>query len=427
MKLFKKLLDSNLIFGIVVVIFIISAGIAADIRGGRDLKVDLFGVAQVLQKKSPYENPGDPNRPLFRYAPPFALIMRPFLIEKVPSSLLLSVLKFRDVEVGIFYIIKIILLFFTVLCLFKLIPCRDRESCWRNLKLAFLFSMPFLGYELANNQNKLIALFFIILSLFLFEHKQAWLSGIFLNLSLAIYIPLIPFVIYFIKRKMAFLITFIITFAVVFILVPSFVWGFHYNNFLLKSWFDRCLKPFFFTNSYSTYIDLRLSSQSLPSAIGRIFVSKTAGNFYYKVSPLFIHLIIRVLSLLTVATSCIAVWFSSGKTKGLEIPILLILSLITPQYCIYYTWAYLLVIYFCIFNYLDGLTNKRHSGSMLFASVLIIFIVTCLIELSAIKYFSILFWMTMALLFEMIYEVFKSTGFREKLLKKRYKSIGIIS
>jgi hypothetical protein len=414
MRLLRRLIESNLIFGIFIAIFIISVGIAAVVRGGKDLKVDLFGVEQVLQKKSPYDNPNDPNRPIFRYAPPFALMMRPFLIggKQIPDQLLLSLSKYTNIDIIIFYITKIFLLFLIVFFLLKLIPCSSLRRSGMNFKLAFFLSMPFIGYELTNNQNKLIALCFIIFSLYLFDQQRLWLSSLFFNLALVVYLPLIPFIIYFLKYRKKFIITFIVTFALVFIIIPSFIWGIHYNNFLLKDWFNRCLKPSFITKSYSTYIDLKRSSQSLPSAIGRIFVRGKTGNFQYLISPFFIHIIILFLSLLVSLLTFFAIWFSKDKYKGLEFSTLLILSMILPQYCIYYTWAYLLVIYFSVFNYIDLNKDDISSKKILLTFCILVFITTCLIWINVIKYLSVLFWSTLALWLVMVYIMLKSIRYK---------------
>lgn len=414
MRFLRKLIESNLFFGIFIAIFIISVGIAAVVRGGKDLKVDLFGVEQVLQKKSPYDNPTDPGRPLFRYAPPFALMMRPFLIEgeQIPSQLPPFFLKYKNIEIISFYITKIFLLFLAIFFLLKLIPCSSLRRSGMNFKLAFLLSMPFIGYELTNNQNKLIALCFIIFSLYLFDQQRLWLSSLFFNLALVVYLPLVPFIIYFLKYRKKFIITFIVTFALVFIIIPSFIWGIHYNNFLLKDWFNRCLKPFFITKSYSTYIDLRRSSQSLPSAIGRIFVRGKTGNFQYLISSFFIHIIIRFLSLLVSLLTFFAIWFSKDKYKGLQFSVLLILSLILPQYCIYYTWAYLLVIYFSVFNYIDLNKDDISSKKILLTFCILVFITTCLTWIKVIKYLSVLFWSTLALWLGMVYKMLKSIRFK---------------
>ena len=85
--------------------------------------------------------------------------------------------------------------------------------------------------------------------------------------------PIFFFALYFIFRSRGkYIVNLILGMLIIFIIVPSAVWGIGYNNFLLKDWYMRCLKPFFMTTSYATYMELRPSSQSLPSAIGRIFV-----------------------------------------------------------------------------------------------------------------------------------------------------------
>ena len=60
MPAFKRIISFNLIFGIIIAMFIPAMAVVACRRDGRDLRVGLFGVEQVLQKKSPYDNPTDP-------------------------------------------------------------------------------------------------------------------------------------------------------------------------------------------------------------------------------------------------------------------------------------------------------------------------------------------------------------------------------
>ena len=78
---FRRLITSKIIFGAIIVFFIIGLGFTIPVREGKDLKVGLFGVEQVLHKKSPYENPTDPNRTIYRYAPGLALLEYPFLLK----------------------------------------------------------------------------------------------------------------------------------------------------------------------------------------------------------------------------------------------------------------------------------------------------------------------------------------------------------
>ncbi len=408
MESFKKFISSDLAFKIFLAIFVIWVGAAAVVRGGNDLKVDFFGAGQVFQKMSPYDNPTDTNRPLFRYAPLFAAMIYPFLLlNKITHGTAVInryVIEYKDIWFSItaFYIFKIILLSLTAFFMLRMFPSGEKKR-WRNFKIAFMLSVPFTAYELANNQNKLIALFFVVFSLFLFERKRAWLSGVFFNLALVVYVPLAAFILYFLKYKKTFIIIFIVTMLLVFAVLPSFIWGFDFNNFLLKDWFIRCLKPFFMTDTYSAYVELRNNSQSLPSAIGRIFVSDHIGGYRYSISPFAVHMIVRTLSAVIGLLSILAIWLPSGKTKELQICIPLILSLILPQYCIFYTWAYLLVIYFCVFNYISDPSADERSRKILLALSVAVFFASCLSLSKALKAVSLFFWATLALWAGLVY------------------------
>ena len=393
----KKLINFNFIFAAIIVVFIPIMAIVACRRDGRDLRVGLFGVEQVLQKKSPYENPIDPNRTIFRYAPGITILEYPFLLK----SKLIGPYQFENIIPSIlsWYFAEILALIFSAFLLLKLTPSIPPEASRRNLKIAFLLSLPLIGYELSNCQNKLIALFFVLLSLLLFERKRMLLAAISLCLALTVYIPLLFFALYLlIKSRGRFILSFILGVLIVFIAGPSLVWGFKFNNFLLREWFVNALKPFFFANSYVSYTDLRLSSHSLPSAIGRIFVSGYTDNFRYRISPELTHRIIKAFSAAIVLLSCAAVWKRSKPiSQGLGIAIFLILALILPLYCIYYTWAYLFVIYFVILNYITSPENPDKEKKFLMVLTFVMFLSTCLIGVRFLKQNSFIFWATFIL------------------------------
>lgn len=94
----RKLINAKGFFVTVVAVFILSLAASVYYRGGKDLKVGLFGVEQVLQKKSPYDNPTDRPRPLFRYAPGFAILLYPFLLK----SKMVSPFKFENINPSVF-------------------------------------------------------------------------------------------------------------------------------------------------------------------------------------------------------------------------------------------------------------------------------------------------------------------------------------
>jgi hypothetical protein len=394
---FKKIIDSNLVFGIIAAIFIFSLTIATQIRAGKDLKVGLYGVAQVSEKKSPYDNPLDLPRPLFRYAPGFAILQSPFFLK----SEMIAPFEFKNIALSVFawYAACILSLFFTGFLLLRLIPPPARKTAFVNLKLSFLMALPLIGYELSNGQNKLIALFFMVAALFFFEKNKMLLSSFFFNLALTVYIPLFAFLFYFILRSRGkFILDFIVGTLLVFFILPSLVLGFDFNLFLLKDWFLRCLKPFFATSSYASYVDLRVSSQALPSVLGRFFVSGHKDSFKYLISPLVLHLLVRFFSAIIMLSSCLAIWKQPDpRSRGLGYAIFLILSLILPQYCIYYTWAWLFVIYFAVFNYTDHVQTRLDEKKILNMLVLILFVSSWLISVHFFNRLSLLFWATLAL------------------------------
>lgn len=394
---FKRIINFNLIFAILMAMFIPAMAIVACRRDGRDLRTSLFGVERVLQKKSPYENPIDPNRTIFRYAPGITILEYPFLLKSKMSA----PYQFEGIIPSIlaWYFAEILALIFSAFILLKLVSSFPPGVSWKNLKIALLLSLPLIGYELSNCQNKLVALFFILLALLLFEKKRTLLSAISLCLGLTIYIPLLFFALYLlIKSRGRFALSLIAGVLIVFIIGPSLIWGFKFNNFLLKQWFDYALRPFIFTNSYTSYIDLRASSQSLPSSIGRIFVSGHTNTFKYSISPGLVHIIIKVFSAVIVLLSCLAVWKrSKPASEGLGLAIFLILALIIPLYCIYYTWAWLFVIYFMVLNYITCQEGHDREKKVLLVLASIMFLSTCLIGVTILKQNSFIFWATFIL------------------------------
>lgn len=383
----------NIFFWLVVSIAVIVTGISLSMRGGRDLKVGLYGVDQVLHGKSPYENISDVNRPLFRYAPGMTILQYPFMlksemVEPSPSE----PLDFKGMLPSVFawYLAELAAIALSALILLQLIPPSTKREGPRNLKISLLLSMPFLLYELANSQNKLVALFFLLAALLLFKKGRMFFSAVFFCLALTVYSPLLVFILYFIlKSRGRFIPWFIAGVFVVFFLVPSAAFGIGFNNYLLKEWFERAIKPFSSAASYVNYQDLRVSNQSLPGAVGRLLAPGGTENFHYLISPALIHLIIRVSSAAIVLLSCIAVWKNSKEaSQGLAYSVFLMLALMLPQYCIYYTWAWTFVFYFVALDLKDK--------SLLTASS-VLFISTCLVFVPLLKSISLIFWATLVL------------------------------
>lgn len=257
-------------------------------------------------------------------------------------------------------------------------------------------SLPLIGYELTNGQNKLIALSLMLTALLLFKNNRMLLSSLFFNLALTIYVPLFTFAFYFIiKGRLKFLWNFTIGFLLVFLILPSVVLGFDFNIFLLKDWFARCLKPFFMTTSYATYIDLRTSSHSIPSAIGRLFVSGHTGSFTYILSPVLLHILTRLISTTVLLFSCLAAWKNrTPAASGLVYAVFLILALLMPQYCIYYTWSWLFAIYFMTLAFIRDPKTPAAYKKLLLILTAVLFAASWLISIHFLNRISLLFWAT---------------------------------
>ena len=394
MKIFK------IAFLVITIIYVITLAAVTCYRGGKDLKVALFGVVQVIQKHSPYDNPTDPSRPIFRYAPAITILQRPFLLK----SEMYAPFEFNHItpSVLMWYIAEILALIISAFTIYRLIPKPPDPAGLRNLLISFLLAMPLIAYELANSQNKVIALTLILVSIYLFEKNKYFLSAFLFNLGVVIYVPLIFLSIYFvIKGRIRFILSFATAFLIVFIAFPSLVLGYSFNNFLLKDWFVRCLKPFSMTTSYATYLDLRISSQSLPSAIGRMFVTGNAAYYKYAISPTLIHVIIRIFSMAIIALSVIAVWKNRKPAlAGLKYSMLLMLPLVLPSYCLWYTWSWLFVIYFAVLNYIEnpGVTIFMKKIMLIAAVILLIgsysSAITLLNRISFLFWTTLIFWAT---------------------------------
>jgi len=392
---FGKFFLSDKVFISIIAIFIITMAIVTCYRGGKDIKVGLYGVEQMLQRHSPYDNPTDPNRPIFRYAPGFTILQAPFLL----TSKMTAPFEFEHIIPSVFtwYLASVVAFFLSLLLILKLIPAESAEKAMRNLKISVYMALPLIAYELSNSQNKLIALAFVLLAVYMFERNRNFLSAIFLCVALTIYIPLFFFVFYFIFRSRGkYIASFILGAILIFLAIPSIIWGISYNNFLLKDWFMRCLKPFFMTTSYNTYMELRPSSQSLPSAVGRIFVWGQTTPYKYLISPEAIHIMIRVLSGSIFIISILTVWRKmKPRLTGLSYAVFLPLALITPSYCIWYTWAYLFVIYYAALNYLSCRDISAKDKKILKAALVILFISSYSIAIMPLNTISVMFFGTL--------------------------------
>jgi len=396
--IFSKINKFHLAFAVYIIIFILVLAVTVYIRGGKDLKVDIYGAQQILNKQSPYQNPGGEHdlRPLFRYAPGFAIMVYPFLLQSKPYRVVRTNLEIDGINPSAlaWYFFKILLLFFSAIILLELIPSISREVSIRNLELSFLIASPLISLELSNGQNKIIALFFMLLALWLFKKSRLFVSALCFCLALTVYIPLCFFAIYFLLRDKKFIVSFIAAALVIFLLIPSLVFGVNFNIYLLKDWFFH-LKPFILANSYASYVDLRVSSQSLPSAVGRIFVSGQTGYFKYLISPAAIHIIIKAATMIMLLVSAIAAWKRSFPgSEGLRYVIFFILAMLLPQYSITYMWSWVLVFYFVIFNYISypEISQRQKRFMLMLAAVL--FIAAISICSKMFNRFSVLFWVT---------------------------------
>jgi hypothetical protein len=412
-----KIINSNTAFAVLVALFFVIVGIASVVRQGNDIKVDIYGAEEVQAGRSPYYNPHQPERTIYRCAPPFALMMYPFLAVNKLFGVELSradfsaAFNYNNITLTIiaFYTAKALMFVATLYMLLGLFPPKDRQRSIVNLKIAFLLSSPFIAYELVNNQNKLMALFFLMLALFFFERSRPWLSGIFFNMAMVIYIPLAVFMLYFLRYKKSYILMFLAGALVVFILLPSLIIGFDRASQLTLEWYQRCLKPFFFSGAYSEFmIELRKNSQSLPSAVGRMFCSRMPdGSLNYRISPQSIGLIIKILSALLVLSSMLGIWFSSKKAAGLQVSALLLLSLLLPSYCLVYTWAYLAVVYFYMLDYVDNRRSGDIVKRLFLWSGAAIFAATVLMAVEATFYISLICWVTAVLCACLVFAMFK--------------------
>jgi len=400
-------------FSIIAVIFVVTLAIVTCYRGGKDLKVGLFGVEQMLKKSSPYDNPTDPKRPIFRYAPLVTILQRPYLLK----SEMRAPFEFNRITPSVlaWYFTEILALAISALIIFKLIPAHSKEIGARNLMISFLLAAPLIAYELINCQNKIVALAFLLAGIYIFEKKKYFLSALLFNLAIIIYIPLIFFIFYFALRgRIRYIFAFLAAAISVFIIIPSVIFGYDYNNFLLKEWFMRCLKPFFMTTSYATYLELRISSQSLPSAIGRMFVSGHAANYVYAIPPGLIHIIIRIFSTAIMIFSVFAIWKrQNSSSTALQYILLLTLPLMLPSYCLWYTWAWLFVIYFAVFNFISNPEAPALPKKILFAVAAILLLGSYSSAITFFNKISLLFWATL---------IFWA-GTAAVLLKMQYKKI----
>jgi hypothetical protein len=93
-----------------------------------------------------------------------------------------------------------------------------------------------------------------------------------------------------------------------------------------------------------------------------MFVSGHTGSFRYLLAPEILHLIIKASSAIIVIFSTLAILKRpASASRGLEYTVFFILAMLLPQYCIYYTWAWLFVFYYAVFTYAGypGVPQRR--------------------------------------------------------------------
>jgi len=388
----RTFFDSDAVFIAFLAVFVAVSAIVLSHRDGKDLKVGLYAIDQVRQKKSPYINPIDPKRPIFRYAPGVTILEYPFfLTTRVVGP---YQLEHTGPSVFAWFAAEMLALLGSGWFLYKLIPAASPSLSLRNLKISFVMALPLIIYEVINSQNKLIALFLILAAVFLFEKKKFLWSAILFNIALTIYVALLPFLFFFLIKDKRYLVSFMTAVLLVFLIIPSLVFGVDFNIYLIKEWMHS-LQSFFSSSSYSSYADLRRSSQSIPSVVGRIFVSGHWGQYKDAISPVLIHVIIRVLSISVLGCSCFALWKNpKPAARGFSLAVFLILGLILPQYCIYYTWAYSFVFYFAVLNYISYPDVSRPLKRDLIILIVLLCVAGDTVGFHRLSYLSVLFWAT---------------------------------
>jgi hypothetical protein len=81
--------------------------------------------------------------------------------------------------------------------------------------------------------------------------------------------------------------------------------------------------------------------------------------------------------------------------RGFTYVIFLILALILPQYCIYYTWAYLFVFYFVVLNYVSYEDVPFYQNRDLLILILVLCLSSYTIVFHRFSHYSVLFWATL--------------------------------
>jgi hypothetical protein len=398
--------------GVLVFAVIAGVGVAAVKREGRDLNVGLFGVVQSFSGRSPYENPTDPSRPVFRYAPGFAILEAMFLQSSRQSGVSPFYFYKKDPSIVFWYLFEIACLLGIAFVLPKLIPSKRPTV---TISLSFLLALPYIIYELVNCQNKIPALFFMLLAVLLFERKSVFVPALAFCVALTIYIPLIFFLAYFlIEAGGRYISRFLLAAFIVFLGIPALVWGPGFSFYLLGEWFDRCIRPFA-AGGFADYVDIRNSSMSLPSALAKLFVFKNVHrNFEFIIRPSVLDAVVRVFCAALVAITLFAAWMRrNAGSKGLVYACFLMLALLIPQYCIYYTWSWMIVFYFAVLSYGDFATPRLRSFALSLAIQLCV--ISLLMFIPVAKFFSLLSWSTILLLFGAAFIVMGEPRRRRKL------------
>jgi hypothetical protein len=96
------------------------------------------------------------------------------------------------------------------------------------------------------------------------------------------------------------------------------------------------------------------------------------------------------------AISALTVWRRvKPRLIGMSYTVFITIALIMPSYCIWYAWAYLLVLYFAALNYMSCPDVKKKEKAVMRFALAILLASSYSIAIGPLNYISVMFWGTL--------------------------------
>lgn len=311
-------------------------------RNFADFNVYYYTAQKLIEKDNIYDEPAYQKDKVanFKYPPVIASLFYP-----------LGFLKQNAAAITWFTInfILIILFFFWSSKLIFYEKLNSKSKNWIYF-LASLSTLRFFAHNFDEGQVNFLMMSMLTLSLFYFNRKKCFLSGLSLGFSVLVKYMSFVFVPYFLFKKRFKVLFYLFVSIVIFTVLPGLFLGFKYNLFLQKSFLPFLCKTSLDLNSMSTH-----ENQSLIAMLIRYFssFSEYSVNFL-KLNMLYLGALIgSMVTFIYMFILCPSTRFKENKSF-LEVVnyamIFICVALFNPNgwihAFIFLTFPYLVVFYY---------------------------------------------------------------------------------